>query len=820
MTNKTRKYAWLASAVTAFALVAALAAFIVLAGSPGSVAAHEPDTNVANHHPSCAGNGIAHDLPAEIRGDKNADGTDHNCDNPGMEPTANTAPARGAPIAPLSAIMAGGMATFDSTITDADGDTLTWTVSSSDPAVATAVVDNMGGVTITGVGAGTATITVTATDPSGESASQNAGITVTLPASRHATMPTPFQAQALDNGARLSWDPPETVADGSEVVGYRIHRDAWHSNTTHPINMSGDTVFNEITTSTDYFDLGLAYETVYTYQVQAIVEYDVIHWWNNLNCAQMNALAGSSSAMGSGFCQPYAALTDAQKVTVGQAYDRFDEMYPPMASYYRYALGALSKPRTVETADSGGRLQPLLDPPTVIKDLNLDPSCADTIMVTWSQPDDFGTVPDTSKDGVYVGPDYIGGKRAGKEEVGVAATSVRYEVQRRVNKGPWMRVSHTDLMYTDTDVEYGHTYEYRVRAINPVNLKSGWVSDSEELIQPPIPNDPRNLRATVNDEGSVVLQWTAPEGGTPGWRADDIADGVENGEPSENLSYRIERVDLNNNDTVNSGDGMLFGIKPEPHRYGPRSFDGIPHEQTHIDADPHSGRVIYVVTAFQDNCLASEGNSVSLNTTITGPGAPENFTATAESSSSITLEWDPPANAGSRGDRLATITGYVVTRTGGSVDKEPQSVTGTSYSDSGLAAGTTYTYNVRTVNSFAQTSVTAATASETTKVDAPPEPPILGSASGLNASMGSVPGTVQLNWMAGANSTRHWLAGVKVSDWRAGDFSNVIFRATSGQSSDLVTGLDSGEQYAFTVLSGNADSWDNTWAPIRYATPN
>jgi hypothetical protein len=96
----------------------------------------------------------------------------------------------------------------------------------------------------------------------------------------------------------------------------------------------------------------------------------------------------------------------------------------------------------------------------------------------------------------------------------------------------------------------------------------------------------------------------------------------------------------------------------------------------------------------------------------------------------------------------------------------------------------------------------------------------LGSATGLSAAAGATAGTVELSWTAGTSSTRHWLAGVKVSDWQARDFSNVIFRATTGQDSDTVSGLDSGQQYAFTVLSGDADGWDNTWATIQYVTPN
>ena len=179
-----------------------------------------------------------------------------------------------------------------------------------------------------------------------------------------------------------------------------------------------------------------------------------------------------------------------------------------------------------------------------------------------------------------------------------------------------------------------------------------------------------------------------------------------------------------------------------------------------------------MVTALVDQCLPSAGNSVNLDTTITGPGAPGSVTATTVSSSAITVTWMAPADAGSRGDRQATVTGYVITRNGESMG----TVTGTSYADTGLAAETTYTYSVTTVNSFGETSV-AATASATTDAVVVP---ILGSAYGLSAAAGPDAGMVNLTWIAGMNSTRHYLAGIKVSDWRAQDYSNVIFRADGG----------------------------------------
>ena len=61
--------------------------------------------------------------------------------------------------------------------------------------------------------------------------------------SAHATMPTDYDLQGLDNGARLDWDEPAKVAKGAEVVGYRIHRDAYHVDANNPINMHGDAIF-------------------------------------------------------------------------------------------------------------------------------------------------------------------------------------------------------------------------------------------------------------------------------------------------------------------------------------------------------------------------------------------------------------------------------------------------------------------------------------------------------------------------------------------------------------------------------------------------
>ena len=104
----------------------------------------------------------------------------------------------------------------------------------------------------------------------------------------HATMPMYFWLEGLDNGARLNWEAPEKVTEHAMVVGYQIDRDAWNQLATHPINMYGGATIMVYAHETSHSDLGLAYETVYTYMVRAKVHYNVEGWWNMLDCVEMN----------------------------------------------------------------------------------------------------------------------------------------------------------------------------------------------------------------------------------------------------------------------------------------------------------------------------------------------------------------------------------------------------------------------------------------------------------------------------------------------------------------------------------------------------
>lgn len=196
MSNKTRKRFLPVALVMAVAAIGVMALAIAFASAPQELQAHGDS---------------AGDCSTELgRAIHDALSPSDPC------PIPNTAPMAGAAIADMS-ISAGGMAMAQSSITDADADDmLTWTVMSSDEMVATAIVDDMGMVTVTGVGAGTATITVTATDEAGEAAMQSFMVTVRVPAMAMVTLDGKTGGRTSSGGSDIQLTIPSLPdVDGS-----------------------------------------------------------------------------------------------------------------------------------------------------------------------------------------------------------------------------------------------------------------------------------------------------------------------------------------------------------------------------------------------------------------------------------------------------------------------------------------------------------------------------------------------------------------------------------------------------------------------------
>ncbi len=570
-------------------------------------------------------------------------------------------------------------------------------------------------------------------------------------------------------------------------------------------------------------------------------------WWNNLNCAQMNDAVSPTDgepAVGSDdpkhdprspYCYAYDDLSMAAVEVVDRAHEN---------SYYRYAFGAQSYGQAIMTAASGGLLDALLAPPSAPRDVEATPSCDDQIMLTWKAPADAGKVP-----AEFPGcasctnrtPIHHGGAHAGITVQPGTAVITAYIIERKVDDGEWEILASdvTEMSYVDDDKDlaYGTTYHYRVRAMNNADLTGPAGNKTLTLSEPDRPKRPSSLVVNLEQgEADFELQWDPPEDTSDPklWRTQkDFDDAKERDDfRSHNLSYLVQRqIDdgswksvLKPTEDLKKSTDLLEvtppgGVKQYAlrHLY---SREGLSTVLTQEHLDPAISRgtqaqdVRYRVSALVNACNPSPWNQADEVEipAAAAPGMPTGLTPTPMGPNRIDLTWTAPANNGG-----SPITGYTFeySTDGGATWSDPAATDSmTTHSHTGLTAGTTYHYRVTAKNVIGSSPASA------TRMATTAAAPTLGSATGLTAAPGTAVGTVELTWTAGANSTRHWLAGVKVSDWSARDFSNVIFMATSGQSSHTVTGLDSGEQYAFTVLSGNATSWHTAWTPIQYATPN
>ena len=179
-------------------------------------------------------------------------------------------------------------------------------------------------------------------------------------------------------------------------------------------------------------------------------------------------------------------------------------------------------------------------------------ACDDSVTVTWAAPDDFGTAPATDGNGMYVGPDYIGGTGAGLEEVGQKATIRNYEIERRYyvtatgSPGAWMSagtVAANAFVYFDRAVTYTNTYEYQVRPVNSAGLSGPWARVEIDLMAPPVPLSPTSLRVNLEEsQQQFELQWNAPVDTIGLWRTGaDFASAMAAGNyesPQADLRHR------------------------------------------------------------------------------------------------------------------------------------------------------------------------------------------------------------------------------------------------------------------------------------------
>ncbi len=153
------------------------------------------------------------------------------------------------------------------------------------------------------------------------------------------------------------------------------------------------------------------------------------------------------------------------------------------------------------------------------------------------------------------------------------------------------------------------------------------------------------------------------------------------------------------------------------------------------------------------------------------PATPAAPTASPASSSRIDLTWSA----------ISEATGYRLYRNGALLVE----LSGTSYSDTGLPASTTFAYSLRAFNSAGESAASPETYAST---PAPPSPPP--SPTGLAVEALS-PSVVSLTWQGSVGATRYLV------------YRNGALVAETDSTSYFDTGLSASTAYAYYVVAGN-----------------
>ncbi|HSW85859.1 MAG TPA: hypothetical protein VLF79_04630, partial [Candidatus Saccharimonadales bacterium] len=146
------------------------------------------------------------------------------------------------------------------------------------------------------------------------------------------------------------------------------------------------------------------------------------------------------------------------------------------------------------------------------------------------------------------------------------------------------------------------------------------------------------------------------------------------------------------------------------------------------------------------NCVPT-GNGSNCTTNQPAPTAPTNVTATANSPTSVTLNWAASTDAGGPG-----LGGYYVFRGGTKIATVSSSTT--SYIDNSVVGATSYSYTIQAFDSSATPSVSpASTAANITTPAAKPSTPTGVTANAVGAT------SVSLSWTASTDVGGPGLAG-------------------------------------------------------------
>ena len=190
------------------------------------------------------------------------------------------------------------------------------------------------------------------------------------------------------------------------------------------------------------------------------------------------------------------------------------------------------------------------------------------------------------------------------------------------------------------------------------------------------------------------------------------------------------------------------------------------------------------------NCTINGGSCTGGGGDTTPPTTPGTLSSPAKTSTSISLSWGASTDAGGSG-----LAGYNIYRNGATSPTATTTGTGTTFTDSGLVANTTYTYTVRARDGAGNLSGASNQISVTTNPTGggdttPPTTP------GTLSSPAKTSTSISLSWGASTDTGGSGLAGYNI--YRNGATSPTA--TTTGTGTTFTnTGLTPSTTYTYTV---------------------
>jgi uncharacterized repeat protein (TIGR03806 family) len=198
---------------------------------------------------------------------------------------------------------------------------------------------------------------------------------------------------------------------------------------------------------------------------------------------------------------------------------------------------------------------------------------------------------------------------------------------------------------------------------------------------------------------------------------------------------------------------------------------------------------------------AGASASTFVGSDVTSPGIPTGLNGTPTGTTSVSLSWSAATDAGGSG-----LKDYVVYRDGISV----ASVTTTSFSDSGLAPSTSYSYQVSARDNADNESSRSAAASILTLAASDTSPPTAPTELRGTPSSGT---SIGLAWRAASDS-----GGSGLKDYRV--YRDGVNIATVTTTSFADSGLTPNTSYSYQVSArDNADNESGRSAAVSASTP-